>query len=121
MAMSLQYKERILLTRENRGPVLDALGITASERLKLLDGLMAAAGEATISFYQFCYAPSGPSGDLLVCHDLGKAAINFAGNIRWGDWDEGYEILTLENGEKFNFDGKPVDFGDEGSCSLGNV
>jgi hypothetical protein len=119
--MSLKYKERIPLTQENRGSVLDTLGITTPEYLKVVDGLVAEAGGATISFYQFCYAPSGPSGDLLVVHDLGKAAINFAGDIRWGDWDESYEILTLENGERFNFDGKPVDAGDEGSCSLGNV
>jgi hypothetical protein len=31
-------------------------------------------------------------------------------------------VLTVDGtGEKFNFDGKPVDEGDDGACSLGNI
>ena len=119
--MSLEYKERILVTGENRDELLVTLGLAAGAYLQVLDGLLAAGGQATISFYRFCYAPSGPSGELLVCHDTGKAAINSGGNIQWGEWGEDYETLTLADGEKFNYEGKPAYEGDDGACSLGNV
>ncbi|MFZ5447858.1 MAG: hypothetical protein ACOZFS_04385 [Thermodesulfobacteriota bacterium] len=86
----------------------------------MIDKVIAEKGEAVVSSYHF-RAPSGELGSIFVCHDLGRGARVFGDNVQWGQWEETYEILTLdESGEKFNFDGKPVYEGDEGSCSLGN-
>ncbi|MBI4643198.1 MAG: hypothetical protein HY790_08800 [Deltaproteobacteria bacterium] len=118
--MLLNYREKSLLRRANWQPELAAMGITEEAVIEVIAREVAEKGEALISCYHF-RTPSGEPGSILVCHHLGRGAISFGTNTRWGHWDETYEILTLEeSGEKFNFDGKPVYEGDEGSCSLGN-
>jgi hypothetical protein len=58
----------------------------------------------------------------MVCHHLDGGAIAFGTNTPWGQWDETYEILTLdESGERINFDDQPIDEGDEGLGSLSNI
>lgn len=118
--MLLHYWEKRPLTPGNWRPELAVMGITARVVIEAVEKIIAKEGEAVVSSYLF-QAPSGDSGSLVVCHHLGRGAISFGENTRWGLWDEAYEILTLdESGEKFNFEGKPVYEGDEGSCSLGN-
>jgi len=118
--MLLNYREKHRLSRDTWREELATLGITGGA-VEMIEKLMAANGEATVSSYHF-RAPSGDPGAIVVCHDLGRGAISFGTTTQWGHWDETDEILTLdETGEKINFDGKPVYEGDEGSCSLGNV
>lgn len=118
--MLLHYREKQRLSRDVWREELAALEITERDTIEIIEKLIAANGEAIVSSYHF-KAPSGDMGSLVVCHDLGRGAISFGTNTRWGHWDEVYEILTLdESAEKFNFEGKPVYEGDEGSCSLGN-
>ena len=118
--MLLNYWEKHLITHANQQQELAGMGIIASPFIEMIDKIIAAKGEAMVSSYHF-RAPSGEPGSIVVCHDLGRGAISFGANTQWGDWDETYEFLTLdETGEKINFDGKPVYEGDEGSCSLGN-
>jgi len=118
--MLLSYREKRPLTPDNWRQELAAMGVTASGIWEVIEETIAQKGEATVSSYHF-QAPSGDPGAIVVCHDLGRGALSFGTNTRWGQWDETYEILTLdESGEKFNFEGKPVYEGDEGSCSLGN-
>ena len=118
--MLLKYWEKNRLTQVNLHQELARMGITGSASIEVIEKIVAAKGEALISSYHFG-TPSGEQGSIVVCHNLGRGAISFGTNTRWGQWDETYEILTLdESGEKFNFDGKPVYEGDEGSCSLGN-
>lgn len=118
--MLLHYREKQRLTREAWREELAELEITEGDAVEMIEKLIAANGEAIVSSYHF-RAPAGEPGSIVVCHDLGRGAISFGTNTRWGHWDETHEILTLdESGEKISFDGKPVYEGDEGSCSLGN-
>ncbi|MEW6660250.1 MAG: hypothetical protein AB1424_16520 [Thermodesulfobacteriota bacterium] len=118
--MLLNYWEKRPLSSENWRQELTAMGVTPSAVWEVIEEIIGKKGEAVVSSYQF-QAPSGDPGALVVCHDLGRGALSFGTYTRWGHWDEAYEILTLdESGEKFNFEGKPVYEGDEGSCSLGN-
>lgn len=118
--MLLNYWEKQRLTAVNCQQQLAAMGITDMAAREMMQKTVAANGEAVVSSYHF-RAPTGEMGSIVVCHDLGRGAISFGANTRWGHWDEAQEILTLdESGEKFNFDGKPTYEGDEGSCSLGN-
>jgi hypothetical protein len=118
--MLINYKEKQIVTRNNWQDQLAALEIKAGEAVEMIAKLIVEQGEALVSVYQF-KAPSGDLGSIVVCHDLGRSALIFGTNIRWGNWDETFETLTLDDsGEKINFDGKPVYEGDEGSCSLGN-
>jgi len=119
--MLLKYWEKQRVTRDDLAKKLTSLGISDPEQTRVIAGIIEEKGEATISHYQFG-APAGDrQGTLTVCHDLGRGAISFGPHIRWGQWDEDCEVLTLENGEKFSYEGKPVYEGDDGSCSLGNI
>ncbi len=118
--MLLNYREKSRLNRANWEAELAALGVTEAAVIEVIAREVAEKGEALVSFYRF-RAPSGDPGFIIVSHQLERGAISFGPKTRWGHWDETYEILTLEeSGERFNFDGKPVYEGDEGSCSLGN-
>lgn len=118
--MLLNYWEKRPLTPDNWRRELAVMGITASAAMEIIEKNILNQEETIVSSYHF-RAPSGDPGSIVVCHHLGRGAISFGENTRWGHWDETYEILTLdESGEKFNFEGKPVYEGDEGSCSLGN-
>ena len=118
--MLLNYWEKQRLTAVNCQQELATMGINDRAAVEVIEKTIAAKGEAIVSSYHF-RAPSGEIGYIVVCHNLGRGAISFGTTIRWGQWDEALEILTLdESGEKFNFDGKPTYEGDEGSCSLGN-
>ncbi len=118
--MLLHYWEKRSLTPDNWRPEMAAMGITAKPVIEAVEKIIAQEGEAIVSSYLF-RAPSGDAGSIVVCHHLGRGAISFGDNTRWGHWDENYETLTLDDtGEKFNFEGRPVYEGDEGSCSLGN-
>ncbi len=118
--MLLNYWEKQRLTAVNCPQELAAMGITDRAAVEVMEKTIAAKGEAIVSSYHF-RTPAGEAGSIVVCHNLGRGAISFGTNTRWGHWDEALEILTLdESGEKFNFDGKPTYEGDEGSCSLGN-
>jgi hypothetical protein len=118
--MLLNYQEKSRLTQANWQPALTEMGVTAEAVIEVIAREVAEKGESLISCYHF-RTPAGDLGSITVCHHLGRGAISFGANTRWGHWDETLEILTLdESGEKFNFDGKPTYEGDEGSCSLGN-
>ncbi|RJR41901.1 MAG: hypothetical protein C4567_08050 [Deltaproteobacteria bacterium] len=118
--MLLHYWEKRLLTPDSWRPEAAAMGITAKTAIEVIERTIAQEGEAVVSSYLF-RTPSGDAGAIVVCHNLGRGAISFGENTRWGNWDEAFEILTLDgSGEKINFEGKPVYEGDEGSCSLGN-
>ena len=118
--MLLNYWERHRMSRTNQEQELAALGITSLASQEVIAKIISEKGEALVSSYLFQTAMGEP-GSIVVCHDLGRGAISFGANTRWGDWDETDEVLTLdESGEKFNFDGQPTYEGDGGSCSLGN-
>jgi hypothetical protein len=119
--MLLKYWEKYRLTRLNRQVQLAAMGISASPAIEVIEQVLAETGEALISVYLFSRL-SGEPGSLVVCHDTGRSAISFGAHTQWGQWDETYEILTVDGtGEQFNFDGHPVAEGDDGACSLGNI
>jgi len=118
--MLLKYWEKYRLTRLNQQPQLASMGISASPAVEVIEQVLAETGEALISVYLFS-RPSGEPGSLVVCHDTGRGAISFGATTQWGQWDEAYEVLTVDGtGEQFNFDGQPVAEGDDGACSLGN-
>jgi hypothetical protein len=117
--MLSQYQERRRLTQDNLAPELAAMGLTQAGVINLIKEIIGQKGAAVISHYLFNL--SGEQGSIVVCHDLHRGAISLGGSTRWGEWDDGLEILTLDDtGEKFNFDGKPVYEGDDGACALGN-
>ena len=119
--MLLKYWEKYRLTQLNRQPQLASMGISESPAIEVIEQVLAEKGEAIISVYLFSRL-SGEPGSLVVCHDTGRGAISFGANTQWGQWDETYEVLTVDGtGEQFNFDGNPVDEGDDGACSLGNI
>jgi hypothetical protein len=119
--MLLKYWEKQRLSQDNWQRELDSMGVIDPASLGVIEKVLSEKGEAVVSVYLFSRL-SGEPGSLVVCHDLGRGAISFGGNSRWGQWDETYEILSIDGtGEKFNFDGKPVDEGDDGACSLGNI
>ena len=119
--MLLKYWEKHRLTQINWQQELASMGVGESPAIEVIAKVMGEQGEAVVSVYLFS-RPSGESGSLVVCHDVGRGAISFGTNIHWGKWDETYEVLTLDaTGEKFNFDGNPVEEGDDGACSLGNI
>jgi hypothetical protein len=119
--MLLNYWEKCRLTRLNQQEQLASMEIGASPAMEVIQPALAETGEALISVYQFS-RPSGDPGSLVVCHDTGRGAISFGTKTQWGQWDEAYEILTVDGtGEQYNFDGQPVAEGDDGSCSLGNI
>jgi hypothetical protein len=119
--MLLKYWEKYRLTQGNQQPQVASMGVCASSVIEAIEQVLAGKGEAIISVYQFS-RPSGEPGSLVVCHDTGRGAISFGANTQWGQWDETYEVLTVDGtGEQCNFDGKPVDEGDDGACSLGNI
>lgn len=118
--MLLRYWEKRSLTPDNWRSEATAMGITAKMVMELIEKIIVQEGDAIVSSYLF-RAPSGDAGSIVVCHHLGRGAISFGEKTRWGQWDEAFETLTLdETGEKFDFEGRPVYEGDEGSCSLGN-
>jgi hypothetical protein len=119
--MLLKYWEKYRLTQMDWQPQLASMGVSESPIIEVIEQVLAEKGEAIISVYLFSRL-SGEPGSLVVCHDLGRGAISFGANIQWGQWDETYEILTVDGtGEQFNFDGNPVAEGDDGACSLGNI
>jgi len=119
--MLLEYWEKYRLTQMDRQTQLATLGVSASSVIEVIEQVLAEKGEAVISVYRFSTLSEEP-GSLVVCHDLGRGAISFGANTQWGQWDETYEILTVDGtGEQFNFDGQPVAEGDDGACSLGNI
>jgi len=119
--MLLKYWEKHRLTRMNWQQDLASMGVNQSPAMEVIETALGENGETVVSVYLFSL-PSGGSGSLVVCHDLGRGAISFGANTHWGQWDDAYEVLTVDGtGEKFNFDGKPVDEGDDGACSLGNI
>ena len=100
---------------------LASMGVSKSPAMAVIAQVLGEMAEAVVSVYLFTRF-SGEPGSLVVCHDLGRGAISFGAKTQWGQWDEAYEILTVDGtGEKFNFDGTPVGEGDEGACSLGNI
>ena len=119
--MLLKYWEKHRLTQINWQQELASMGVSESPAIEVIEKVLGEKGEAVVSVYLFTRL-SGEPGSIVVCHDLGRGAISFGANTQWGQWDEAYEILTVDGtGEKFNFDGKPVDEGDDGACSLGNI
>lgn len=118
--MLLNYWEKRPLTPDNWRPELAVMGITDKAVMEVIEEIIVNVGEAMVSSYQF-RTPPGDPGSIAVCHNLGRGALTFGTHTRWGQWDDAYEVLTLdESGEKFGFEGNPVYEGDEGSCSLGN-
>jgi hypothetical protein len=119
--MLLKYWEKPRLTQFDWQQELASKGVSASPAMAVIAQVLGKIGEAVVSVYRSTSFSEEP-GSLVVCHDLGRGAISFGANTRWGQWDEAYEVLTVAGtGEKFNFDGKPVDEGDDGACSLGNI
>ena len=119
--MLLKYWEKLRLSQINWPQELASMGVSQSPVLEVIKKVLVEKGEALVSVYRFSMPPGEP-GSLVVCHDLGRGAISFGANTHWGQWDETYEVLTVDGtGEKFNFEGKPVDEGDDGACSLGNI
>jgi len=119
--MLLKYWEKQRLSQINWQQELASVGVTAGPALAVIAQVLDQPGEAVVSVYLFTRF-SGEPGSLVVRHDLGRGAISFGAKIQWGQWDEAYEVLTVDGtGEKFNFDGKPVDEGDDGACTLGNI
>jgi hypothetical protein len=119
--MLLKYWEKHRLTQINWQQELASMGVSESPAIEVIEKILVEKGEANVSVYLFRML-SGEQGSLVVCHDVGRGAISFGANTHWGNWDETYEVLTIDGtGEKFNFDGKPVDEGDDGACSLGNI
>jgi hypothetical protein len=119
--MLLKYWERHRLSRENWRRDLASMGVSDSPAMAVIEKVLNEKGEAVVSVYLFARL-SGEPGSLMVCHDLGRGVISFGPNTQWGQWDEVYELLTIDGtGEKFDFDGKPVSEGDDGACSLGNI
>jgi hypothetical protein len=119
--MLQQYWEKHQLTQLNWRQELSSMGVTGSSQVEVIEKIIAEKTRTLISIYLFS-APTGESGSILVCHDLGRGVISFGTVTQWGQWDEAYEILTIDGtGEKYNFEGQPLYEGDEGACSLGNV
>ena len=119
--MLLKYWEKHRLSQNNWQQELASMGVSDSPILEVIEKVLGEKGAAIVSIYLFSMF-SGEPGSLVVCHDLGRGAISFGANTQWGQWDETYEVLTVDaTGEKFNFEGKPVDEGDDGACSLGNI
>ena len=119
--MLLKYWEKYRLTQGNQQTQLASMGVSESSVIEVIEQALAGKGEAIISVYRFS-RPSGEPGSLVVCHDTGRGAISFGATTQWGQWDETYEVLTVDGtGEQFNFDGQPVAEGDDGACSLGNI
>jgi len=119
--MLLKYWEKHRLSQTNWQQELASMGVSTSPAIAVIAQVLGEQGEAVVSVYLFTRF-SGEPGSLVVCHDLGRGAISFGGNTQWGQWDDAYEFLTVDGtGEKFNFDGKPVNEGDDGACSLGNI
>jgi hypothetical protein len=119
--MLLKYWEKQRLSQINWRQELASLGVGDHPAIEVIGKFLGDKRETVVSVYLFTRF-SGEPGSLVVCHDLGRGAISFGANTQWGVWDEGYEVLTVDGtGEKFNFEGKPADEGDEGACSLGNI
>lgn len=119
--MLQNYQEKILITRDTLGTALAGLAIGAEDQHREVKRLVEEQGQALISHYAFRLMASEALGHLTVFHDSGRGAISFGGPSEWGDWNDTGEFLELPDGHSFTFEGKPVDEGDEGSCSLGNV
>ena len=119
--MLLKYWEKQRLTQFEWEQELASKGVSASRAITVIAQVLGEIGEAVVSVYLFTRFSVEP-GSIVVCRDLGRGVISFGANTQWGQWDEAYEILTVDGiGEKFNFDGKPVDGGDDGACSWGNI
>jgi len=119
--MLQDYQEKVTVTRDTLGLALASLGIGAEDQRQELQRVVEAQGEALVSHYAFRLMASEARGDLTIFHDSGRGAISFGGPSEWGDWNDTGEFLELPDGRSYTFEGKPVDEGDEGSCSLGNV
>jgi hypothetical protein len=118
--MLLDYWEKRALTANNCRQELAGMGAAANDTMEVVARIIAAQGEAVVSCYRF-QAPTGEPGTIVVCHDLGRGVISLGTSRQWGQWDEAYEVLTLDgSGEKYSFEGCLVCEGDDGSCSLGN-
>ena len=119
--MLVKYWEKHRLSQINWQQELASMGVSQSPVLEFIKRVRVEKGEAVVSVYLSTRLSEEP-GSIVVCHDLGRGAISFGANTQWGQWDETCEVLTVDGtGEKFNFDGKPVDEGDDGACSLGNI
>lgn len=119
--MLLDYQEKVRVTRDNLDQVLGVMKIKAPDQIREITRLVAEKGEMVISHYSFSSSLGDKGGDITVFHDPGRGGISFGAESAWGDWDDSYEILTLDQGEKYNCDGKPVYEGDDGSCTFGNI
>ncbi len=121
ITLLLKYWEKVRLTRDHWRRELISEGVGEGPAMIVINKILEENGVTPVSVYLFSRLP-GETGSLVVCHDLGRGAISFGTNTRWGRWDEDYELLTIDGTEeKFDFEGKPVGEGDDGACSLGNI
>ena len=119
--MLQDYQERVAVNRETLDLALTGLGIGAEDQRQELQRVVTEQGQALVSHYAFRLMASEACGDLIIFHDSGRGGISFGGPSEWGHWNDTGEFLELPDGRTYTFEGKPVDEGDEGSCSLGNV
>ncbi len=115
------YQERVTVNRQTLETVLADWGLGAEDQRREIRRLVEDRGEALISHYAFRLMAADACGDLTVFHDTGRGAISFGGPSDWGRWHDYGEFLELPDGRQYTYEGKPVDEGDDGSCSLGNV
>jgi hypothetical protein len=119
--MLLEYWEKRRLTQADWQSELDAMGLSPLSFRNIIEPVLTEKGAVLVSVYRFSRYAEAP-GSLLVCHDIGRGALVFEARTQWGRWDEAAEVLTLDGtGEQFNFEGRPLAEGDDGSCSLGNI
>lgn len=119
--MLMDYHEKIRVTKDNIDLLIKEMNITGPDQLGIINKIVIEKGEAVISHYNFIHSPGDRKGNVTVFHDIGRAAICFDADIKVGDWDEVFEVITLDDGEKYYFDGKPVYLDDDGACTLGNL
>jgi hypothetical protein len=119
--MLVNYHEKIRVTKDNINLLLKEININRPDQIEMVNKIIREKGEALISCYNFIQSPGERQGNVTVFHDIGKAAICFGADLEFGDWDEAFEVITVANGEKYYFDGRPVYLDDDGSCTLGNI
>ncbi len=119
--MLVDYQEKIRVTKDNLDLLLKEMNITGPDQIEIIKKIVIEKGEAVISHYNFIHSPGERKGNVTVFHDIGRAAICLGADTKVGDWDEVFEVITLDDGGKYYFDGKPVYQDDDGACSLGNI
>lgn len=102
----IENYEKVLVTKENIEEIREEISCDQADAIEPGD---------IISTYAIFYQPGNQRGQLTIIHYTdntnrldGIAGICFGADSDWGDWDDENNILTTDEGRKYDITGEDI-------------